>query len=492
MFLKFLLLQVKTTIRSSIWQKNLVLNLVIGIFLLILAVNLLMVGLHIDQILNQVFPHKDPFHLFNGILLYYLLGDILIRFLGQSLPMLFVESFQHLPIRKRTIIQYMIGRTVFDVFNFLPLFIFIPVTFTIVIPHIGALFGSLWLITLIIMVLSNNFLVIYLKRLLGVNPVVVGVLTSLFISLIILDHTNLISLSQISTKVFGYFTNHYTSILLPVAWLICTYQLQYHFLSKHFYTDEVQKKKAEEIHERVDSQFLKSMGLTGSIILLEFKLYIRNKRTRTILYMSPIILLYGFFVYPQNHVHNQDWMLLFAGVIITSGMMLNYTIYSFANESSYFDCLLTKNIGLDQYVRVKYYISIMISSVFFILSIPYLLYGYEILFINTAMYFYCIGVLSLSFLYFATFNKKRIDLSRGGTFNYQGMGAGNWLSMIPALILPFIIFRLFRILGDPRWGIVFIGFLGILGLFFNKAFTRIITKSLHKQKYIMAQRFRER
>jgi uncharacterized membrane protein (DUF2068 family) len=99
------------------------------------------------------------------------------------------------------------------------------------------------------------------------------------------------------------------------------------------------------------------------------------------------------------------------------------------------------------------------------------------------MYFYSIGVLSLSLLYFATFNKKRIDLSRGrGTFNYQGMGASNWLSIIPAIILPFIIFRLFRIWGDPRWGIVLIGIIGILGLFLNKVFIRLITKSLQRKK----------
>ena len=143
MFRKFLLLQFKTTTRSPIWQKNLAINIIIGFFLLLIAFYFLMLGLFIEQIMNQMFPHQDHLRLFNGFLLYYFLGDILIRFLGQSLPVLFVESFQHLPIRKGSIIRYMIGRTVFDVFNFLPLFIFIPVTFTIVIPHEGSLSGFL-------------------------------------------------------------------------------------------------------------------------------------------------------------------------------------------------------------------------------------------------------------------------------------------------------------------------------------------------------------
>jgi hypothetical protein len=323
----------------------------------------------------------------------------------------------------------MIGRTFFDVFNFLPLFIFIPVTFTIVIPVEGGVHASLWMGVLIILVLSNNFLVIYLKRLLGTKPAVVGVLGLLFVSLIVLDRTNFLSLSVISSGIFTYLTRHPASILLPVGWLVFTYQLQYQFLSRHLFPDEMQKKKAEDIHARGENRFLKSMGLTGSIISLEFKLYLRNKRTKTILYMSPFFLLYGLMFYPQSQGIYHNGVLLFVGVFMTGGMMLNYANYAFGYESNYFDGLLTKNIDFNRYIHVKFYICVLISTICYILTIPYLFYGYKILLINTAMYLYNIGILSFVLLYFATFNKKRIDLSRGGAFNYQGIGAMNWLAI---------------------------------------------------------------
>ncbi len=492
MFFKFLLLQIKTATRSPIWQKNLALNLVIGFFLLLFAAYLLMLGLFIDKILNEVVPHQDHLRVFNGILLYYFMADLIIRFLMQPLPAFTIESFLHLPVRKGTIIRYMIGRTIMDIFNLLPLFIFIPVTFTIVTPHEGGLYASLWLLVLIILVLSNNFLVVYLKRLLGVKPALVGVLGLLFISLIVLDRTNLISLSGISSKVFGYFIHHPLSSLLPVCWLILTYWLQYQFLSKHLYPDEIQKKKAEEIHDRAESRFLKSMGLTGSIISVEFKLYLRNKRTKTILYMAPVFLLYGLMFYPQSQNHTPEWTLLFVGVFMTGGMMLNYANYAFGYESGYFDGLLTKNIDFNRYIHVKYYISVLICTVFYILTIPYLFYGFKILLINTAMYLYNIGILSFLLLYFATFNKKRIDLSRGGVFNYQGIGAMNWLAIIPAFLIPIVVYSLFRMSGHPYVGIAFTGFIGIVGVFFNRFFIRVITKSFYKQKYIMAHYFREK
>jgi hypothetical protein len=492
MFIRFLLLQIKTATRSPMWQKNLALNLVIGFFLLLFAGYLLMLGLLVNQIMNELLPHQDHFRLFNGILIYYFLGDLLIRFLMQSLPVLTIESFLHLPIRKGTIIRYMIGRTLFDIFSFLPLFILVPVTFTIVIPHEGGLIASLWISTLIVLILSNNFLVTYLKRLLGTKPAVVGAFGLVLILLVILDRANLISLSSISSDIFGYFTHHPLLTLLLVGWMIFTYRLHYQFLSKHLFPDEMQKKKVKEIHDQAESRFLKSMGLTGSIISLEFKLYLRNKRTKTILYMAPVFLLYGMYFYPQNHNQYQDVVLLFVGIFMTGGMMLNYANYAFGYESCYFDGLLTKNIDFNQYILVKFYIAVLISTLCFILTIPYVFYGFKILLINAAMYLYNIGVLSFVLLYFATFNKKRIDLSRGGAFNYQGFGAMNWLALIPTFILPLLVYLPFRMSGHPNTGIAFTGFLGIIGLFFTRFLIRQITKSFFRRKYIMAASFREK
>jgi hypothetical protein len=208
--------------------------------------------------------------------------------------------------------------------------------------------------------------------------------------------------------------------------------------------------------------------------------------------MAPVFLLYGLLFYPQEMYRHKDEFLLFVGVFMTGGIMLNYANYAFGYESGYFDGLLTKNIDFNQYIHVKYYISVLICTLCYVLTIPYLVFGYKILLINTAMYLYNIGVLTFVLLYFATFNTKRIDLSRGGAFNYQGIGAMNWLALLPAFILPLLIYLPFRIFGHPNAGIAFTGLLGITGLFFSKFFIRLITKNFYKRKYIMAHNFREK
>jgi hypothetical protein len=492
MFLRFIVLQWNSVSRSPMWQKNLALNLLIGFFLFLFAVYLLMLGLLIEKILNELFPGRNHFDFFNGLLLYYLLGDLFIRFMMQSLPKLTIEAFLHLPILKNKFIHFMVNRTILDIFNLIPLFIFIPVTFTIVIPAIGNVYAFNWILSLLLMILANNFLGTYLKRLLGTKPSLIGGIGLLFIVLIILDKTGLVSLSILSSNLFGYLAKYPVLKILPLLWMAFTYFIHFHFLKVHLYPDEIQVKQTVEIEAGKANRYLRSLGLTGSILTMELKLYLRNKRTRTIIYMLPLFLLYGLFFYPNEHYMSQNGFLMFVGVFMTGGMMLNYANYAFGYESNYLDALLTKNIDFKHFITVKFYIAVMISVFCFILTIPYVFFGYKILLINASMFFYNIGVLSFVLLYFATFNKKRIDLTRGGAFNFQGIGAMNWLAGLPAFLLPILIYIPFSLAGIPNTGIAFIGFLGILGLFFSRFFIHIIFRSFYKRKYIMATAFRER
>jgi hypothetical protein len=208
--------------------------------------------------------------------------------------------------------------------------------------------------------------------------------------------------------------------------------------------------------------------------------------------MLPVFILYGFFFYPQTIYLNQNGFLIFVGIFMTGGMMINYANYAFGYESSYFDTLLTKNLDFAHYLRVKFYISILVCIVCFILTIPYVFFGFKILLINTAMFLYNVGVLSFILLFFATFNKNRIDLTRGGAFNYQGIGAMNWLAMLPAFLLPILVYLPFSIAGHPYLGIAFTGVLGIAGLVFSGSLIKVIVRRFYARKYTMAENFRKK
>lgn len=84
-----------------------------------------------------------------------------------------------------------------------------------------------------------------------------------------------------------------------------------------------------------------------------------------------------------------------------------------------------------------------------------------------------------------------MDLSRGAAFNYQGLGASHWLSMLPAFLLPVFIYLPFEWMGYPTAGLLFIGALGVIGLMFHKTLLGIVLKQFLKRKHIMAAGFRE-
>lgn len=488
----FISQQWKEAVRSNMWQKNLILNIIVGFFILLMMAYLLFLGLVINPLMNKAFPGMDHIMIFNGFLLYYFLIDLLIRFILQPLPKINIESYLHLPIKKSKIVHYVVSKTILHVLNIMPLLVLIPVAIRLVANQLTGDAGLTWMIAIVGMILGNNFFATYLKRQLGSKPVVVAVYGLFIICFYLLDYFNLISLFALSSKLFGLFVYQPVYIIIPLIWMILAYRIHFGFLKKRLYPEEIRVKKDRKLDRISDIRYLKSLGITGTIIALEMKLYWRNKRTRTIIYMMPLFLLYGLFFYANPVYKDMMGFLIFVGIFMSGGMMLNYANYAFGYESGYFDGLLTKNINFKKYVRVKYFIAVMISTICFVLTIPYVFFSSEILLINFVTYLYNIGVLSVVLLYMATFNKKRMDLTKGAAFNYQGMSGMNWLAMFPAFLIPVLLYWPFSAAGMTNTGLMFIGVLGLLGLLFSRSLVGMIINNFYANKYKMADGFRQK
>jgi hypothetical protein len=487
----FLSHQWKEMKRSSVWQKNLALNIVLGFFILLMLFYLLMIGLFIDKILLEVKPDRNPVEVFNGILLYYFGFEFFIRFFMQSLPTLNIETYLHLPIKKSGIVHYVAGKSVFVIGNYLMWLVIFPFAFKVIVPEYGLTKAWSWLLGFILLVFTNNFLATYIKRQLVSRPMIVGIFGLVLVGLIMFDVFDIISLSSVSTNLFMGLIDKPDRIVIPALLVLFTYSLNYFLLRSKLYPDEVIHRKKEKMDSLSNIRYLKTMGLTGQLISLDLRLIWRHKRPRSIVYMAPLFLGYGFFFYPNPVYKDTIGFLIFVGIFMTGGMMMNYLNYCFSYESNYFDNILANYKDFEKYIRAKYLFAVTISTVCYIITIPYVLFGTKILLINSMTYLYNLGFLSFVLFYFSTFAKKRMDLSRGATFNYQGLGATHWLSMLPAFLLPVIIFLPFSWAGFQTAGLIFIGALGLAGLLFHKSALNIVLKQFYKRKYIMAEGFRE-
>lgn len=477
--------------RSTIWQKNLAINLVMGFFLLLMLLYLLMLGLLIDKIIAEVRPGSDPVTVFSNALIYYFGIELLLRFFLQSLPKLNIETYLHLPVRKSLIVHYVSAKSIVAIGNYLPLLITIPFALKVIAPEGGMGAAWLYIVYIFLFQATNNFLATWLKRQMVGKPGILGIFALLLLGAGLADYFSLFSLSEVSASFFSAVLAKPLMILVPAALIGVTYTLNYTFLRARLYPEEVKVNRKEKTDSLSNIRYLKSLGLTGEMISLELKLMWRHKRTRTIVYMTPFFLLYGFFFYPQEEYMKFNSSLIFVGVLVSGAIMLNYLNYCFSYESNYFDAVITKYHDFERYIRVKYLVAVTISSVCYILTIPYAFFGTKVLFIDTVTFLYNIGFLSFILLYMATYSKKRMDLTSGGAFNYQGLSATHWLAMVPAFILPVLIYLPFSAFRAYMAGLILIGALGLFGLLFSRSAIRMITKQFVMRKHIMAEGFRE-
>ena len=100
-----------------------------------------------------------------------------------------------------------------------------------------------------------------------------------------------------------------------------------------------------------------------------------------------------------------------------------------------------------------------------------------------------IGFNSLFLLYAGSFNRKRIDLTKGGFGNTQGTSATQFLIIIPLMLLPMAIFWVFNKFVGYNSGFIAVALVGVIGIVFKNYFMNLIEKKYIKDKYAMINAF---
>jgi hypothetical protein len=86
---------------------------------------------------------------------------------------------------------------------------------------------------------------------------------------------------------------------------------------------------------------------------------------------------------------------------------------------------------------------------------------------------------------------KKIDLKKGATFNYEGVGAAQWLMSIPLLLGPYLFYLPLSLMGYPTAGILAVGGIGLLGILFRTYLLEVTVRRLEQRRYTIAAGFRK-
>lgn len=492
MIATFISHQWKSTWRSRSRGKNLALQLFVGFFMLYIVFAALGIGFFLKRIIEQFFPGLDIIGVFCGFILYYFALDTLIRLQFQNLPTLAIQPYLTQNIKKSQLVGFLNVRSVFSVLNAIPLLLFTPFTFIVIAPLYGKGSAIALVFAILCLTLLNNFLILYAKRKSVISSWWYVVFFILFAGLIVCDYYKIFSISNTSAALFTYLLKTPALSLAFLVLAVLSYVNNYFYLRNNLYFQDLESKVAEK-KEGSQNTFLTRFGITGELMALELKLILRNKRPRTVLFASIVFLLYGFIFYQQSMFQKNQWgNVLFGAIILTGAFISNYGQFLFAWQSSHFDGLMSSHLNVKTYIKSKMALLNVFSTIALILSSFYGFIDWRILPIHVAAYFFNIGVHTLLVAYFATRSYKGLELKKSNAFNFQGVGASQWIYSLLIFSIPLVIYFLLKLMFNAWVGIGVLGGIGIIGVLLQNYWLEKIVIQFNKRKHLILEGFREK
>ena len=480
----------KEQFRSAVWAKNLLANIFLGFAAIVITSYALLLGLFLDKIVLQLLPDQDPIQVINGIIIYYLAFEFFIRFFLQNVPVLGIQPYLHLPMKKSKMINYMLIKSAISPFNLLSILFFSPFAFRVVGESHGNSGAWAWLFFIVGMALTLHYVVILFKKKLNEQPNLMFVFVGVFGGLGALDFYNIISLSSASSAMINQIITQPGLGFIPLLLAFLFYYLNFNFLINNTYPEEISTKKKTNKISGGEFAFLRRFGHKGELMIAELKLILRHKRPRSTLILSGALLLYGLIFYPNPQYAELDFIFVFVGVFVTGIFFLNYGQFLLSWDSGFFDFVLTRKSTFKDYLEAKYYLFIATSTIAFVLSLAYGYFGWKIVLINLCAYLFNIGINVFAVMRLAMYNPKKIDLNKRAAFNYEGVGAAQFLIIIPIMILPYLIYAPLAIMGHDIVGIILTGSAGLIGFLFRKQMLNSITNYFIKNRHKIASGFR--
>ncbi|MEM6517396.1 MAG: DUF5687 family protein, partial [Bacteroidota bacterium] len=303
-----------------------------------------------------------------------------------------------------------------------------------------------------------------------------------------LNHFGLISFSDWIKTAFQSIYEQPIFVVVPILILVALYIINHRILSKKLYLDSSLKTEAE-VANTSSMEWTKRFGDIAPFMQLDIKLILRNKRTKSSLWMLLLGLLYGLFFYPQPTYQGMPWFFAFIGIFVTGIFLINFGQFIPAWDSGYYRLLMSQNIKYEQYLKSKFVLMTLSVIVLFVLSIPYVYFGWKILLAHFAAAVYNIGVNTHVIMYGGSFNRKKIDLNQKAAFNYQGTGAVQWLIGIPLMLVPLAIFGVAYWLLNFEIACLILIVMGIVGIVLHPKLMAAITAKFQDSKYKMIDAF---
>lgn len=489
MFKRFLSLEWKAFIRSSSFATSMTMKVLMIIGVIYFASMFLLLGTGayylIENGLNQ-----DPLVVVSKFMIYYMIFDLLIRILLQKIPIINIRPLLTLPVKRSTIVNFALGKTMLSYFNILHAFFFVPFSVVLITKGYDPVNVVLWHISIMALIYCNNFINLLLDNkdwLLYGFVVLVAVLGGL-------QYYGYFDVTVVTTVFYHGLYATYYMFIIPLAALAILYYFSHRYFVKHLYLDTGLKGK-HEVAKTEDYTWLNRYGVLGTFLKNDIKLLRRNKRSKTTLMVSVMFLFYGLLFFTQSiEMYDNAPMKMFAAIFVTGGFMLTFGQFVPSWDSAYYPLMMSQNIQYREYISAKWWLVVIGTVVCTLLASFYLYFGIETYLMIIAGAIFNIGVNSHLVLLGGAYIKTPIDLASAKqafgdkkAFNMKTM-----LISLPKMLLPMGLYALGYFLIDAVAGCIFVAAAGVIGFAFRNKVFSMIEKIYKSEKYATLNAYKQK
>ncbi|REG84452.1 DUF5687 family protein [Algoriphagus antarcticus] len=492
MLFELIRLELLKSFRSTAFAKSVMVAIFLGFLAIMLLGYLFMAGIFLNRILQEIAEGQDTIIVLNSGLIFFFLVEFMYRYFLQKLPVIELESLLHLPISKKKIIHMLLGRSFFSPLSIVALILFAPFALTEISTQYGMSGAISWLGTVVFISWTLHWFMLWFKQ--RFEDSLIGVII-VFIVLLLGGGSTYMGWFNLGEMVSPFFTFAMSSfipmVIMLVLCLVGYYLAFSYYLNNAYLEDLAKEEEVRFINQSVG--FFSRFGEAGELANLEWKLIIRHKKSRTFLMLSAFFLLYGTIFYdnPAYQSGPMQNIFIFVGIFITGIFTIQYGQLFLSWNSGYFDFFLSRKDGIKNLVKGKYLLLLSISLLCFLLSIPYVYFGWKFLLIHFATFLFNAGIMIHLIIYLAIWKPKPMDLSKGAMFNYEGVGAAQFLMIIPMMVAPYLIYLPFALIFNFYAGLAALGTIGVVGILFFNQLAAINVNRVLKNRHEISSSFRQ-
>lgn len=481
MFKHFISLNWKSFFRAASFKSNMILKIFMG-FGALWMITVMVGGALGSYYFIEEKLHLNPLQTINKFIIYWFLVDLVIRYFFQKMPIVNIKPLLILPIKKNKVVSFTISKTILSFFNIYPAFYFIPFSILLVshedLPFLNVLS---WHLAIMAVIYCNNFINILINN---KDILFYSVVGSLLI-LAGLQYYTIFDATIYIEPIINYFYENPIVALIP--WVLATtlYFISFKHFKKNLYLDAgLSAKKTTATTE--DLSWLNRFGSISVFLKNDIKLIKRNKRARTAVIMSGLFIFYGLlFVTGAIEAYNGPVWRIFAGIFVSGGFLFSFGQFVPSWDSSYYQLMMSQNIKYRDYLRSKWSLMVIATTITTVIASFYLYFGWEAYLAIVTGAIFNIGVNCHLVLLSGAYTRTPIDLAsnKNAFGDKQAFNLKTMLLSLPKMVLPMIVYAIGHYTISSTAGFIFVALAGVLGFAFrNIVFNKI--ESIYKnEKY---------